>query len=71
MPRRLTENLGEIPLWLIPQVILLWIRKVGEELDWIRVKKTNHRFYTVSIHTRPTKREFYRPGRAATGEVTV
>ena len=70
MPRRRTENEGEVPLWLIPQVILQWIKKFGEELEWIRVKRTNHRYYTVSIRTRPTKREFYRTDRASQGEVS-
>ena len=71
MPRLPTDNLAEVPFWLIPQVILQWIKKFGEELDWIRVKRTNHRFYLVSIRTRPTKREFYRADRAGTGEVVA
>lgn len=71
MPRRPSDNFSEVPLWLIPQVILQWIKKFGEELDWIRVKRTNHHFYAVSIRTRPTKREFYRTGRATAGEVTA
>ncbi len=65
MPRRQTENERNVPLWLIPQVILQGIKKSGEELEWIRVRRTNHRYYTVSIRTRPTKREFYRRDRAA------
>ena len=66
MPRRLTETEGGVPLWLIPQVILRWIQAVGDELEWIRVRRSNHHVFTVSIRTRPVKREY---GRAPAGAV--
>lgn len=69
MPRRLTEHNSNIPLWLIPKVILEWIKKFGEELEWIRVKRSELRFYTVSIRTRPIKREYRRVERAAGGAI--
>ena len=58
MPRRPTEYVCDIPLWLIPQVILQWIRKVGEELEWLQVRR-KLRTYIISIRTRPVSR---RPG---------
>jgi len=60
MPRRPTETESGVPLWLIPQVVFQWIQKAGEELDWIRVRRTNHHFYLISVRTRPVKREFGR-----------
>jgi len=65
MSRRPTENAGEFPLFLIPHVILQWIRKFGEELEWIRVRRSSHHFYTISIRTRPLRRGFGRPAAAA------
>jgi hypothetical protein len=32
MPRRPTEHDGNVPLWMIPAVLLQWIQKVGEDL---------------------------------------
>ncbi|OPX62196.1 MAG: hypothetical protein A4E34_00595 [Methanoregula sp. PtaU1.Bin006] len=69
MPRRRTAHDVDIPLWLIPKVIYEWIRRFGEELEWIRVKRSELRFYTVSIRTRPIRREFRRVARAAGGAV--
>ncbi|MDD4485045.1 MAG: hypothetical protein PHD55_11865 [Methanoregula sp.] len=67
MPRRPTEVLADIPLFLIPHVILQRIRQVGEDLERVTVKRTRRHFYTVSIRTRPVKREF-QSERARTGE---
>jgi hypothetical protein len=67
MPRRPAEVLADIPLFLIPHVILQRIRQVGEDLERVTVKRTRRHFYTVSIRTRPVKREF-QSERARTGE---
>ncbi len=64
MPRRPTGIESCVPLWLIPPVILKWIQAVGEELDWIHVRRTKFHYYTIRIRTRPVNREFSR--RAAT-----
>jgi len=69
MPRRPTETEGCVPLWLIPPVIMKRIQAVGEELDWIRVRRSKYHYYTISIRTRPVKREFRR--RAAMGGGTA
>jgi len=67
MPRRPAEILADVPLFLIPHVILQRIRQVGEDLERVTVKRTHRHFYTVSIRTRPLKREF-QSERTRTGE---
>ena len=58
MPRRPTETESGVPLWLIPQVILKWVHAVGEELDWIHVRRSKFHYYIIRIRTRPVRREF-------------
>jgi hypothetical protein len=59
MPRRATEHDSNVPLWLIPAVLLQWIKKVGEDLEWVRIRRMA-RHYAISVRTRPVKREFSR-----------
>ncbi len=65
MPRRPTEHDGNVPLWLIPAAILDWIRKVGEDLEWVRIRKTASHYYQISVRIRAVKREFSRRAAAA------
>jgi len=58
MPRRPTEHEGGISLWLIPQMVLQWIQKFGEDLEWIRIRRSCHHLYTISVRIRAVKREF-------------
>ncbi|MDD4484489.1 MAG: hypothetical protein PHD55_08995 [Methanoregula sp.] len=58
MPRRPAEVLADVPLFLIPHVILQRIRQFGEDLERVAVTRTHRHFYTVSIRTRPINREF-------------
>ncbi|MFZ0181947.1 MAG: hypothetical protein WAL62_02235 [Methanoregula sp.] len=58
MPRRPAELIPAVPLYLIPHVLMQRIREVGEELYRIAVKRTARHFYTVSVRTRPVKREY-------------
>lgn len=67
MPRRPAEILADVPLFLIPHVILQRIRQFGDDLERVTVKRTHRHFYTVSIRTRPLKREF-QSERTRTGE---
>lgn len=67
MPRRPAELLADVPLFLIPHVILQRIRQFGDDLERVTVKRTHRHFYTVSIRTRPLKREF-QSERTRTGE---
>jgi hypothetical protein len=68
MPRRPTDTKCGVPLRLIPQLVLRWIQIVGEELDWIRVRRSAHNLYTVSVRTRPVDRA-YGMARLASGAV--
>ncbi len=64
MPRRPTEHDSSVPHWLIPAELQEWIRKVGEDLEWVRIRHmATH--YAISIRTRPVKREFSRRAAAA------
>ena len=69
MPRRPPEVLSAIPLFLIPSRIKRAIVKAGEELVKIVIKKGNHHYYNISVHTRPVHRELRsgvpRAGRAS------
>ncbi len=57
MPRRPAVIRQDIPLYLIPHLVLQGVRSHGEELERVIVQKTRCHFYTVSIRTRPIKRE--------------
>ena len=57
MPRRPPLVLPQIPLILVSPLIRLEIRRAGEDLERIVVKRNGLRYYNVSIHTRPAKRE--------------
>jgi len=57
MPRRLATVERDIPLFLIPHVLLREVRRHGEELERVIVRKTSSHFYNISIRTRPIKRE--------------
>ena len=70
MPRRPADVMEDIPLYLIPHVIMQKIRKCGEDLEGVAVKRTERHFYTVSVRTRPVNREYQseRAGRKRSGE---
>jgi hypothetical protein len=57
MPRRPATIERDIPLFLIPHVVMRGVRTHGEELERVIVKKTCSHFYNISIRTRPIKRE--------------
>jgi hypothetical protein len=57
MPRRPATIEQDIPLYLIPHIVMRGVRTLGEELERVIVQKTRRHFYTVSIRTRPVKRE--------------
>jgi len=69
MPRRPTGHEGGVTLWLIPQIILQKIRKFGEDLEWIRIRKSFHHVYTISVRIRSVKRKFSHRAAAAAGAV--
>jgi len=53
---RLNEETG-IPLFLIPEKIKGKIKKMGDRIYRISVKRTEHHHYSVSIRTKTLPRE--------------
>jgi uncharacterized protein (DUF2141 family) len=58
MFRHPTGTGEDIPLFLLPHMVMQEIRAHGEEVEWLRARRMNHHYYTVSIRTRPVNREF-------------
>ena len=56
MARQPTAHESGITLWLIPQVILQWIRRVGGELEWIHIRRSCRNLFNIRIQLRPVKR---------------
>jgi len=57
MPRRPAEVQDDVPLFLVAHVIQQRIRTHGEELERVIVNRTHRHFYTVSVRTKPIRRE--------------
>jgi hypothetical protein len=68
MPRRPDFVERDVPLYLVPHVIMRGVKAHDDDLERVLVKKTHSHFYTVSIRTRTAKRE-YRKAKA--GSVPV
>ena len=66
MPRRPAEVMDDVPLFLVAHVIQQRVRTCGEELERVMITRTHRHFYTVSVRTRPIKRE-HQTERARTG----
>jgi hypothetical protein len=57
MPRRQTTVERDIPLFIVPHMIMKRIRKHGKNLERVIVRKSGSHYYNISIRTRPVKRE--------------
>jgi len=57
MPRRQTTTDRDIPLFIVPHRIMKRIRRHGEALERVIVRKSGSHYYNISIRTRPVKRE--------------
>jgi hypothetical protein len=67
MPRRQTTVERDVPLFIVPHMIMKRIRKHGENLERVIVRKSGSHYYNISIRTRPVKRELKEnPAGAAT-----
>ena len=67
MPRRQTTIGRDIPLFIVPHVIMQKIRRHGENLERVIVRKSGSHYYNISIRTNPVKRELkQRPAGAMT-----
>jgi hypothetical protein len=60
MPRRPATVERDIPLCLIPHIVPRGVGTHGEELERVVVRRAHFHFSTVSIRSRPIKREFKR-----------
>ena len=65
MPRRPATIERDIPLYLVPHIVLLGVRRHGEDLERMIVRKTRNHFYNISTRTRPIKRELRKSGNGA------
>lgn len=57
MPRRPATMERDIPLFLIPHIVMRGVRTHGENLERVIVRKSSCHFYNISTRTRPVKRE--------------
>ena len=57
MPRRPATIERDIPLYLIPPIVLRGVRTHGKELERGVVRKTRRHYYNVSIRTRSIRQE--------------
>lgn len=57
MPHRQTTTDRKIPLFIVPHMIMKRIRRHGEALERVIVRKSGSHYYNISIRTRPVKRE--------------
>lgn len=58
MPRRQTNVVTGLPLYLVAPVVSRAVIDHGEEVDWIEAKRVQNHFYTVRVRTRPVNREY-------------
>ena len=65
MTRRRSNEVLEVPLHLLPQALARQIRKAGDIIYRISVKRTHWHHYNISVRTRLFRKEL------APGEVAV
>ncbi|MCX6683030.1 MAG: hypothetical protein NTY71_08640 [Methanoregula sp.] len=71
MPRRQTTTDREIPLYLIPHMIMKRIRTHGEALERVIVRTSGSHYYNISVRTRPVKRELMQRQAGSGGPVPI
>ncbi len=57
MPRRPTDMESDIPLYLVPHVVMRGIRQFGREIDSIFIRKTGRHYYNIGVRSRPIRKE--------------
>ncbi len=57
MARIRSNDEKEIPLWVIPHIIAQQIRKTGDRIYRISVKRTHWHHYNISVRTKALPRE--------------
>jgi hypothetical protein len=63
MPRRQTTVERQVPLFLVPHMIMKRIKQHEEAMERIIVRKAGRHYYNISIRTKPVKRELRREPR--------
>jgi hypothetical protein len=63
--KRRSRTEGGIPLWLLPQALARTVREWGDGLYRISVKRTHWHHYSVTVRTRPIRKELA-PAKTAT-----
>jgi len=62
MDRTYSNEEKEIPLFLLPHAIARQIRKTGDRIYRISVKRTHYHHYNVSVRTKTLPRELLAGG---------
>ena len=57
MPRAPVKTDRDVPLFLIPHMIMKRVKLHSEDVERIIVRKTGSHYYTISTRTRSIKRE--------------
>jgi hypothetical protein len=55
--RSISAQKTGIPLYLIPQAVARWIRKKGDAVYRISIKRTHWHHYNVSVRTKAIQKE--------------
>jgi hypothetical protein len=71
MPRRQTMTNRYIPLFIVPHMIMKRIRRHGEKLERVIVRKSGSHYYNISIRTRSVKRDLKAGAEAAATSAPV
>jgi hypothetical protein len=71
MPRRQTTVERDIPLFIVPHMIMKRIRTHGENLERVIVRKSGSHYYNISIRTRTVKRELKENPAGAGGSLPI
>ena len=71
MPRRQTTVERDVPLFIVPHMIMKRIRRHGENLERVIVRKSSSHYYNISIRTRAVKRELKARAADAGGSLPI
>ncbi|MFA4875881.1 MAG: hypothetical protein WC586_00580 [Methanoregula sp.] len=70
MARSRSNDEKEVPLFLLPHAIARQIRKTGDRIYRISVKRTHYHHYNVSVRTKTLPKELV-PGRTIACEPEI
>ncbi|MFA5222242.1 MAG: hypothetical protein WC391_08160 [Methanoregula sp.] len=67
MSRKPATTQRQIPLFLVPHIVMRGVRAYGDDLERVIVRKVGQHYYNISIRTRTINRE-QRPGTIPAGK---